>query len=191
MRRIATRDGRRFERFARDGWRGFARRAPLLAALPVSLEEGAAPERPRIETADGAWRIVYPRLSARRVRSLWACANTLAARGLAPSPLLIASRSDRTLLLLERGAGARAWAEAAAGPARLRAAARLLDELTVLGELRETLGREALAIVPTAAGGARAQLLAPHAFTFAGRAAGAGSRARAEGLRAALAAPTV
>jgi hypothetical protein len=149
------------------------------------------PARPRIETAEGVFRVVYPRLSARRVRSLWACANTLAARGLAPSPLLIASRADRTLLLLERAVGSRRWAEAGAGPARLRAAARLLAELAALGELRHELGSEALALVPTAAGGLRAQLLAPHAFAFAGRAAGAGSRARAEGLRAALAAPTV
>ena len=83
----------------------------------------------------GAWSIrAAPRASARR---LWARANTLAARGLAPVPLALLRDRERTLLIVD--ARRRRAPAGRARPRRRgerRAAARLLARLAGLGELR-------------------------------------------------------
>jgi len=191
MRRTATRDGRRFEKIERGVWRGFARRGadpgPALARLSASPPPvaGAA----RVEVEDGVWRVVYRRLPARRVRRLWARANTLAARGLAPAPLAVLTSHQHTLLIVEPSTGARLLGTLACGAAERRAAVRLLVELAGLGELREELVPEAFALVRSGAARLRAQLVAPHAFCFGGRSGGHRNRGIAARLLASLTPP--
>ncbi len=191
MRRTATRDGRRFQRIERGDWRGFALRGaepgPALAGLSAAPPPAAGSAR--IEIADGVWRVIYPRLSAGRARRLWARANTLAARGLAPVPLALLSDPHRTLLVVEPGAGARPLGLLASGDTERRAAARLLVELEGLGELREGLSAEAFALVRTGVARLGAQIVAPHAFCFGGRSGSRRSHGVAARLLASLASP--
>jgi hypothetical protein len=191
MRRTATRDGRRFERIERGDWRGFARHGadPGLALARLSASPPPAAGAARVEVEDGVWRVVYRRLPAHRVRRLWARANTLAARGLAPVPLAMLTGHQRTLLIVEPGAGARLLGTLPCGAAERRAAARLLVELAGLGELHPGLVPEAFALVGTDAARLRAQLVAPHAFGFGGRSGGRRSRGVAARLLASLASP--
>jgi hypothetical protein len=130
--------------------------------------------------------VVYPRLSDRRSRGLWARANTLAARGLAPLPLAMRSDLRHTLLICRPEAGARAVGAGGCGAAERGAVARLLRELEGFGELREGLAPEDLVLVPAGAARVHAQLLAPHAFRFGGRSGGPGSRRLAARLLASL-----
>jgi hypothetical protein len=161
MCRVAVREGRRFQPVASGPWRGYARRgvdpAPWLARLGPPPRSGGA----RIEIDAPAWRAVYPRLPARRAARLWARANTLAARGLAPTPLALLSDRERTALMLELPAGARRLAEVGAGPAERIAAARLLAELAAIGCLPAGPGSDAVALVPSSSGRLRALLLTP------------------------------
>jgi len=191
MRRTATRDGRRFERIERGDWRGFARHGadPGLALARLSASPPPASGAARVEVEGGVWRMVYRRLSARRARRLWARANTLAARGLAPLPVAMLTGHQGTLLIVQPGAGARPLAALSCGPAERRAASRLLIELAGLGELYPGLVPEALALVGTDAARLRAQLVAPHAFGFGGRSGGRRSRGVAARLLASLASP--
>jgi len=188
MRRSASRDGRGFERIARGVWRGHARRGADPGAGLRALAPGPAPSASAapVEMAAGIGRVVYRRLSARRSRRLWARANTLAARGLAPVPVASLSDRERTLLIFEAGSGMRPLGSLACDAAQRRAVARLLAELTSLGELRDELEREAFTLVRSPSGRLRAQLVAPHAFRFTGRAGGARSRAAAARLLACL-----
>jgi plasmid stabilization system protein ParE len=191
MRRTAARDGRRFREVEHGVWRGYARQA----VDPARVLGGASPGPPpaagaaRVEVDSGVWRVVYPRLSGSGSRRLWARANTLAARGLAPLPLALLSDPLRTLLVVEPGAGARPLAALACGAAERRAAARLLRELEGIGELRGELAPEDLALLRAGGTRLRAQLVAPHAFCFGGRAGGRRSRAVAARLLACLAPP--
>ncbi len=190
MCRVATRDGRRFERIACGPWRGYARRGidpqTLLACLGAGPPPGAGGVR--IEVDAPAWRVVYPRLPARRVARLWARANTLAARGLAPAPLAVLSDRERTLLILELPAGARRLDEGGCGPAERRAAAHLLAELGALGSLGAGLGGHLLAFVRSGSGRLRALLVAPDGVRFSGCAGGRRSRTVALRLLDSLAA---
>jgi hypothetical protein len=191
MRRVATRDGRRFQRIEHGRWRGFARRGadpgPALARPPAIPPPAAGAAR--VEVEGEVWRVVYRRLSARRVRRLWARANTLAARGLAPVPLAVLTGRQHTLLIVEPGAGARLLGALPCGAAERRATGRLLAELAGLGELREGLVPGCFALVRTGAAHLRAQLVAPHAFVFRGRPGGRRSLGDAARLLASLAPP--
>jgi hypothetical protein len=184
MRRSTTRDGRRFERVARAGWRGYARRAAASDAVLATPSSGPAPTdgAARVELTGGLLRLVYRRRSGRGLRQLWARANALAARGLAPLPLAAVSNAVCTLLIFEAGAGMRPLEPLAGDAAARRALVRLLAELAAFGELRADLEREMFALVPDRSGRPRAQLIAPHAFRFGGRTGGARSRAAAAGL---------
>jgi hypothetical protein len=188
--RVASRNGRRFRRIQQAGWRGFARagaEAELAALAGASAGPFLAVGAARIEDEPGCWRVVYPRLSARRARALWARANLLAARGLAPAPLALIRGPQRSLLIAQRPAGARRLA--APAPGDRQAAARLLARLAGLGELEPELGPEALALLEGDAGAPCAQLVAPHAVRFAGRSGGRRSREIAARLLASLAPP--
>ena len=191
LRRIATRDGRRFERIQVGVWQGFARRGADLGLAFARVTSGSPPAAgaARVEVESGLWRVVYRRLPAGHLRRLWARANTLAARGLAPVPLAIVSDHQRTLLIVEPSAGARPLVRLACDAAERRAAARLLVELAGLGELHEELAPEALALVRTGAARLRAQLVTPHAFRFGGRSGGPRSHRVAARLLACLAPP--
>jgi hypothetical protein len=176
MCRVATRGGRRFEPIARGGWRGHARRGvdpqPLLARLDAGPHAGGM----RIEVDAPVWRVVYPRLAAHRAARVWARANTLAARGLAPAPLALLSDDERTVLLLELPAGARRIGEGVCGPSERRAAARLLAELGAIGSLAPGLGSDALAFVRSGSGAPRVLLVAPDGVRLCGAAGGRRSR---------------
>jgi tRNA A-37 threonylcarbamoyl transferase component Bud32 len=191
MRRTAVRNGRRFQAFERGDSRGFTRRGLdpglVLGGAPAGLPPAAGSVR--VEIDGGVWRVVYPRASERRMRGLWARANTLAARGLAPLPLAVRSDPDHTLLIYQPGAGARPPGATACGAAERWAVARLLRELEGFGELRAELAPEALVLIPTGTGRLRAQLLAPHAFRFGGRCGGRRSRGLAARLLASLGPP--
>jgi len=191
MRRSAARDGRGFERIARGGWRGHARRAADPGAGLRALAPGPAPSAGAapVEFAAGIGRVVYRRLSGRRSRRLWARANTLAARGLAPIPVASLSDRARTLLIFEAASGMRPLGSIACDAAQRRALARLLAELVSLGELRDELERNSFTLVRGPSGRLRAQLVAPHVFRFAGRAGGARSQAAAARLLASLGLP--
>jgi hypothetical protein len=187
LRRTATRDGRRFVRVAHGAWRGFARRGaqlgPALARLgPGAPSAGAA----RVEVDVPAWRVVYRRLPPWRARRLWAGALALAARGCAPPPLALLCDAERTLLVVEPPAGAKALGGGPCSAAERGAVARLLAELGAMGALRGGLAADALAIDRAADGRPRALLVAPHGFAFARRAGGRRSRAAARRLLAAL-----
>jgi hypothetical protein len=191
MRRTAAREGRRFLSFQQAGSRAFARRGldpglvragPLRGPRPA---DGAA----RIEVDGAIWRVVYRRLPERQLRRLWARANTLAARGLAPLPLAARSDLQHTLLICQPGADARPLAARDCSAADRTAAARLLGELGVVGELRDELAPEHLLLIGSGTARVRAQLLAPHAFCFAGRSGGRRSRRVAARLLAALTPP--
>ncbi len=190
MCRVATRDGRRFERIAHGAWRGYARRGIDPQALLARLDPGPSPAAGgvRIEVDTPVWRVVYRRLPARRAARLWARANTLAARGLAPSPLAVLSDRERTLLIVELPVGARRREELGGDPAVRPAAARLLGELEALGALAAGLCSDVLAFVRSGSGGLRALLVAPDGYRFSGRAGGRRSRAVALRLLATLAA---
>ena len=191
MRRTATRAGRRFREIEHGVWRGFARQAvdPALALGRASLGPLPAAGAARVEADGGVWRVVYRRLSGPCSRRLWARANTLAARGLAPVPLALLSDHRLTLLVIEPGAGAQALGALACGVAERRAAARLLIELEAIGELRGELALEDFAVLRAGGGRLRAQLVAPHAFRFGGRSGGSRSRAVAARLLACLTLP--
>jgi hypothetical protein len=190
MCRVATRDGRRFERIAFGRWRGHARRGIDPESLLARLGPGPPPvaDGVRIEVDPPVWRVIYPRLPARRGARLWAHANTLAARGLAPAPLAVLSDRERTLLILELPAGARRLGEDACGPAERRAAAHLLAELGALGTLGAGLGSDVLALVRSGSGRLRALLVTPDSVRFRGSAGGGRSRSVALRLLASLAA---
>jgi hypothetical protein len=190
MRRVAARDGRRFRRVERAGWRGFALAGAESGSTLTGRLAGPPPAAgmARIEGESGCWRVVYPRLSARRARQLWACANLLAARGFAPAPLALLSDGQHTLLIAERAAGAHPLTPGAGAPGRA-AAARLLSGLSRLGELDPALVPEEIAVVNDHAGPPRAQLITPHAFRFGGRPGGRRSREIAARLLASLAPP--
>ena len=191
MRRVATRSGRRFQRIEGDGWRGFARCGvdPTLWLAPPSAGPPPADGGVHLETGSGVWRVIYGPLPAGRVRRLWARANTLAARGLAPVPLAILRGAERTLLIVEPGACARPLDPLAAGGAERRATERLLGELAGLGELHPALAAEAVALVRGEAARLRAQLVAPHAICFGGRPGGPRTRGVAARLLATLGPP--
>jgi hypothetical protein len=188
MCRVATRDGRRFEPIARSGWRGHARRGVDPERLLARLGPGPHAGGMRIEVDAPAWRVVYPRLPARRAARVWARANTLAARGLAPAPLALLSDDARTVLLLELPAGARRMGEGVCAPAERRATARLLAELGAIGSLAPGLGSDALAFVGSASGALRALLVAPDGVRLGGSAGGRRSRNTALRLLDSLAA---
>ena len=190
MFRVATRDGRRFERIACGAWRGYARRGVDPQSLLARLGAGPPPaaDGARIEPGAPAWRVVYRRLPARRVAHLWARANMLAARGLAPSPLAVLSDRERTLLLLELPSGARRSDQVGGGAAQRGAAAHLLAELGALGSLAAGLGGDPLAFVRSGSGRLRALLVAPDGVRFRGRAGGRRSRIAALRLLDSLAA---
>ena len=191
MTRVAARDGRRFRRIEHAGWRGFAR-AGAEARLALAAASAAPPPAAgsaRIQGEDGCWRVVYPPLSARHARELWARANLLAARGLAPLPLALLRGPQLTHLVAERPVGARLLSAPSPDGAERQAAARLLARLAELGELGPELGPEALALFEDGAGAACAQLVAPHAIRFAGRSGGRRSREIAARLLASLAPP--
>ncbi len=190
-RRSATRAGRGFARIEGRVWRGFARRGVDPVAGLRASAPGPAPgvRGTRVEVAAGVWRVVYRRQSTRGARRLWARANTLAARGLAPVPLACISDRERTLLVLEAAPGMRPLGPIASEPGERRALARLLVELAALGDLDASLAGGMFALLPDRRGGVRAQLVAPHAVRFGGRPGDARSRAAADGLLARLAAP--
>ena len=141
----------------------------------------------RIEVDTPVWRVVYRRLPARRAARLWARANTLAARGLAPAPLAVLIDRERTLLIVELPAGARRRSELGGDPAARPRAAHLLAELEAQGALAAGSCSDALAFVRSGSGGLRALLVAPDGYRFSGRAGGRRSRAVALRLLASLA----
>jgi hypothetical protein len=182
MRRAAASEGRRFRRVEGEGWHGLARRETpteiLADAARAEARSGAA--TCIVEGADGSWRIHYPGAPSRRwSRELWARANTLFARELAPRPLGVLLRPQSCLLLIERAAGERALRVGSGEshrPLEGGSVRRLLERLMSVGELDDALGPELIALRASGAGAPRATLIAPHVFRFSRRGGGPGSR---------------
>jgi hypothetical protein len=149
LRRTTAGEGRRYTRVAASGVTGWARREAPLAALL----EGALP-------ADAVWRVLRPGLSAGRARELWALANLLWMRGLAPRPLACLVRGGATELFLARESGEMSLADLEE-PQRSRGAlAGLVGRLLALGSLARTPGAVEISLRSGAGRPARALLLA-------------------------------
>ncbi|HEY8493728.1 MAG TPA: hypothetical protein VIN04_07520, partial [Myxococcota bacterium] len=152
--RTGTRASRRFAPVAAPGVTGWCRRgAPLDEAL-AALADGA-------REAERVWLVALGPLARRARARAWAAALVLAQRGAAPPPIALLRRDDGACFLAaEREPGARPLAEIA--PAHARAAlVGLLDRLLAFGFEPAALAPQAVVIVPTPAGGRRAQLLDP------------------------------
>ncbi len=165
MGRTATTAGRRFRPLGGARGRGFARRD----VSPETIAAAADGD------SEGVWCTRYGRTSRRARRRIWARANLLHARGLAPRPLALLVRRDGCRLLAARAGEEQRPLGAVGGPAERAAVERLLARLSTLGELQPTLTGAAIAL--EGPGDApRALLVDPEGFRFSGRAGGAASR---------------
>jgi tRNA A-37 threonylcarbamoyl transferase component Bud32 len=169
LRRRACSDGRRFQCVRWRDWSGWALRdAPELALAEART---AGPEAARVpdtlgilvEAEAGLWR-GSGKASLAEARSLWATAQLLWARGLAPRPVACLTRGEELRFWLARDASSRTLLQASNSPEAQRAAIVLADRLLALGRLDAWLSPRKLALVRRPDGGLRAQLIDPSAF---------------------------
>jgi hypothetical protein len=172
MARNAVSEGRRFGRLAgsASGWSGWVQgegpKPGLLAELERALEALAEPAEPIALALEDLWCVVAAAAKPRDEALVWATAQLLHARGLAPVPRAWLRRGGRAVLVLERGA-----ARPLGPDERSRAAARVLfRRLLALGRWRGGAGSGAVAVEPGRGGALRALLLAPHGLELGGRA---------------------
>ncbi len=171
LRRTAAGEGRRYRRLREAGVVGWARRdAPLAALLEGSQQ------------SDLAWRIARRGMRPAQARELWALANLIWMRGLAPQPLACLVRAEATELFLARSPRASGLTELAAPEHARGALARLLGRLLALGSLAGTPAPWQLAVELAPGGAATALLLAPDLLRVGGAAPASERLARARTL---------
>ena len=148
--RTTASGGRRYAPLRAEGVEGWARRDAPLAALLATDGGGTC-----------AWRISRPGLRSARGRELWAVANLLWLRGLAPRPLACLVRGDGAELCLSRAPEETLLGDLAA-PERVRAAlATLVGRLLALGSLEAVPTPSEIVLAPGARGSATALLMTP------------------------------
>jgi tRNA A-37 threonylcarbamoyl transferase component Bud32 len=169
LKRRACADGRRIQCIRWSDWSGWARRdAPELALAEART---AGPEAARVpdtlgilvQADDGLW-CGSGQASPAEARSLWATAQLLWARGLAPRPVACLTRGEELRFWLARDASSRTLLQGSDSPEAQRAAIVLADRLLALGRLDTWLSPRKLALVRRPDGGLRAQLIDPSGF---------------------------
>lgn len=175
----ASSDGRRFRRLESAGWSGWVHGAAPDPGVFAALEREPvlahpAPE-PEVRALADTWCAIAARRDEEDEALVWAAAQILHERGLAPVPRAWLRRGAAAVLVWERGE-AWAWCDDADRARAERAARVLLRRLLALGDWGGGVAPGALALAAQRTEAPRALLLAPHALRLAGRAdAGGGT----------------